>query len=583
MRPPSLQNFYLEKPAILLITLTIISVFIWINRGDFYTKGEPREASVAVSMIEKNQWILPEVYTDEISYKPPLMHWLIAVFSLPEGNVTPFSSRFPSALAFGGLIICSFLFFGRDLRMQESFLASIILLTVFELHRSAMTARVDMLLTLFIFWALTRLFRWEEDRKLTGFPWLIPLIMSLAVLTKGPIGIVLPMLVFGIYLLFLRYNIWKIAAKLIPLALLALVLPSIWYLFAYLQGGKEFLNLVLAENFGRFFDTDNFNIQYNLGHEKGLWYNLAMLASGFIPWTLLLFISLFGLSYKRFSGIRSLWNGFIQMEKTKLFSALAAIIIFLFYSIPLSKRSVYLMPTYPFIAIFIAQYILYLTEYKTKIIRIFAVIVGSIACIIGLIVLLTITTHLINLADIISNITNNFDWSMQFSKIWQSSHFSRLISIILLIILIYAIYILFNSFHKKLYLKTLYAIFGVYLSILLVMDGLFSPAYKNAISVRPIAKDIAVHYPITNDNLFVMNNLLEYSNMYGLNFYLHNYFQNFEKELPHKGYFLTGVNSFEKVLQKYKTSYDFNLLKEYSNYSRDGERIIQLYFFKKKM
>jgi 4-amino-4-deoxy-L-arabinose transferase-like glycosyltransferase len=582
MRPPSLQNFYLEKPAMLLLVITVLSVSIWIGRGDFYTKGEPREASVALSMIEKNQWILPKVYADEISYKPPLAHWLTAIFSLPEGEVTPFSSRLPSALAFAGLIFCSFIFFGRNLRLQESFLASMILLTVFELHRASMTARVDMLLTFLIVWALTRLFRWEEKKKLKGFPLLIPLIMSLAVLTKGPVGIVLPLLVFGIYLLFLRYNFWRIILKLIPLALLSSILPLIWYVLAYQQGGKEFLDLVLAENFYRFFGINNINIQYDLGHEKGLLYNLGMLAAGFIPWTLLLIISLFGLSYKRFPGIRTLWSRFTQMEKTKLFSAVAVVVIFLFYSLPASKRSVYLMPAYPFIAIFIAKYILYLTEYKTIIIRIFSLFIVFLAFLIGLIVLLTVTTNLINPENLISNMANNSDWVAQFSAIWQSAHFSKILSVFLLIILTYSIYVLFKSLQKKFNLKTLYAIFGVYLSSLLIMDGLFLPAYKDSISAQPIAKRLKEHYLITNDNLFVMNNLLEYNNMYGLNFYLHNSFRNFEKESPVEGYFLTGNKSFETALQKYETYYNFNFLEEFPNYSRDGERIIQIYSFKKK-
>ena len=582
MRHPSLQNFYLEKPAVLLLAVTIISVFLWIGCGEFYTKGDPREASVAVSMIEKNQWILPNVYADEFAYKPPLMHWLIAVFSLPAGEVTPFSSRLPSALAFLGLIICTFWFFGRNLRMQEAFLAALIMLTTFELHRSAMSARVDMLLTFLVAWALFQLFRWEEQKKLNGFPWVIPIIMSLAVLTKGPVGIVLPLLIFGIYLLILRYNFWKIARKLIPLALVAMILPLIWYAFAYQKSGKEFLDLVWAENFGRFLGIKDLNIQYDLGHEAGWWYNGVMLAAGFIPWTLLLIISLFGLSYKRLSGIRSFRNSFIHIEKIKLFSVLAAVVIFLFYSILISKRSVYLMPAYPFISIFIAQFVLYLTEYKPKIVRVFAVIIGIIACIVGLILLLNGIIG-INPATLIAGIAKNAAWNVQLSALWQSFHFSVFISGVLFILLFFSIYILFKSFRKKLYLKTLYAVIGVYLGIFLVMDGVFFPAYKDAISVRPIAQKLTTHYPISDNNLFVMNNLLEYNNMYGLNFYMHNCFRNFEKESPDEGYFLTGSNDFKKVLQKYSASYNFNFLEEFTNYARDGERTIQLYFFRKKI
>lgn len=583
MRPPTLQYFYLEKPMLLLIAITLISVFLWIGHGDFYTKGEPREAAVAVSMIEKNQWILPEVYADEIAYKPPLMHWLTAVFSLPQGKVTPFSSRLPSALAFLGLVICTFLFFGKNLRMQEAFLSALILLTAFELHRSAMTARVDMMLTFLIVWALTRLFRWEERKKLNGFPLLIPLILGLAALTKGPVGIVLPLLVFGIYLLFLRYHFWKIAVKFIPLTLAAFVLPLLWYLLAYQQGGKEFLDLVWAENFGRFFGMENLKIQYDLGHREGWWYNLITLAAGFVPWTILLFISLFGLSYsKKFQGIKSLWNLFVHQDKINLFSAIAAIAIILFYSIPVSKRSVYLMPAYPFISIFIARFVLYLTEYKPKISRFFTLFIGAIAGTIALIVFLTVLTHGVEPVKIVQFFTKDTALSAQIDAIWQSFPLPYFVYYILLMLLVYAIYVLFKSLRKKNRLKSLYATIGIYLSLFLLMDSLFFPAYKNAISVKPIAKSIKNRYPINKDNLFVMNNLSGYTNMYGINFYLHNRFRNFEKEQAEKGYFLTGDRSFEIVLQNYGKNYRFELLESFPNQSRDGDWIIRLYFFQKK-
>ena len=240
------------------------------------------------------------------------------------------------------------------------------------------------------------------------------------------------------------------------------------------------------------------------------------------------------------------------------------------------------MPAYPFIAVFVAQYILYLTEYKVKINRIFAFIVGIVACIVALVVLLTVTTHWVNPAELVSSYAKNAAWAAHLPEIWQSARFSLFLSIVLLILLIYSIYVLFKSFRKKLYLKTLYAVFSVYLCLLLVMDGVIFPAYKDAISNRPVAKSIKAHYPITDSNLFVMNNLLEYSNMYGLNFYLHNHFRNFEKEMPVEGYFITGNESFEKVLKKYDAAYQFDLLEKYPNYNRDGEQIIQLYYFKKK-
>ncbi|MDR3218793.1 MAG: glycosyltransferase family 39 protein [Dysgonamonadaceae bacterium] len=568
----------------LLILMLFISVIFWIGKGDFYTKGEPREASVAVSMLEEGQWILPEVYADEIAYKPPLTHWLTAVFSLPQGKVTPFSSRLPSALAFAGLIVFSFIFFGKNLKFQDAFLAALIMLTSFELHRGAMTARVDMLLAFLIVLALTRLFRWEERKQLNGFPFVIPIIMGMAALTKGPVGIILPLLVFGIYLLFLKYNFWKIAGKLLLMALLSMILPLVWYLLAYQTGGKEFLDIVWAENFGRFLSSENLNIQYNLGHEEAWWYNILTLLGGFLPWTILLFISLFGFRYAlKIPGFKQIRDTFVKQEKIKLFSAVAAIVIILFYCIPSGKRSVYLMPAYPFISVFIAQYVLYLTEYKVNISRIFSWVIGVIACLTGLIVFLTITTHIVEPMRIVQHFVKHQRTMNDIAAAFQATSAPKVLYDILLCVLLYAIYILFKYLWKKNNLKTLYATVGVYLALLLVLDGIFLPSFKDGVSVKPFAKSLLTNYPIREDNLFVMNNLLEYSNMYGLNFYLHNHFQNFEKELPSEGYFLVGEGSFTKVLEKYGKDYQFDLLEAYQNKNRDGERVIQLYFFALKL
>lgn len=114
-------------------------------------------------------------------------------------------------------------------------------------------------------------------------------------------------------------------------------------------GSDTFLNVMLAENFGRFFHLSTPDIHYNLGHENGVWYNFMTLAAGFVPWTIFFFFSLFGLKlHKPEKSVKeilaSTWNNIRSMEKEKLFSLVALVCIIFFYSIPSSKRSVYLMP-----------------------------------------------------------------------------------------------------------------------------------------------------------------------------------------------------------------------------------------------
>ncbi len=583
MRTRTLQYLYLQRPLISLILITVLSVVCWIGMGDFYTKGEPREASVALSMIKDNNWVLPQAYADEPAYKPPLTHWLMATFSLPQGEVTPFTSRLPSALAFLGVIIVSFFLFGRKLKSSESFLACIILLTSFELHRAAMTSRVDMLLTFFILTSLLCLYKWEVREKVTGLPPIIPILLGLAALTKGPVGIILPLLVFGAYLLVLKYNFWKIAGKLTLVAICAMILPGIWYFFAYKSGGQPFLDLVWAENFGRFLGSSNLDISYDLGHKEPVWYNFITLLSGFIPWTIFLLISLFAIKYSfKIPGFKTIREKILSMEKVKIFSLVAAVVIILFYCIPTSKRSVYLMPAYPFIALFIAQFVLYMVEYRPVVNRIFSIFISTIGIIVVLFCLGTVVTHFVNPVELVSNFTSHQKTLGDVASIWSSLNQPKILYLTLICSLILALYVVFYQLRKKNNVKLLYAAIGVYFTIFLIADGIFLPAYKDGISVKPFAEKLKLENDLNAHPIYVMNNLLEYNNMYGLNFYLGNNFRNFEKEKPTEGYFLIGKDGFQKVLAKYGTEYKFELIDQYNNRARDGEKVILFYRFEGK-
>jgi len=420
---------------------------------------------------------------------------------------------------------------------------------------------------------LIRLFKWEDQHSLKGFPWITIFILSGAILVKGPVGAVLPLLVFGVYLLFLRYNLWKIAGKCLVVLLAALILPAIWYYFAWQKGGDAFLDLVWAENFGRFFGG-SVNIDYDLGHREAFWFNFMTLSVGFIPWTLLLLFSLFGLKYSlKMPKLQTVWNKVLALPKIQLFSLIAIIVIFIFYSIPVSKRSVYLMPCYPFIALFLAQYILYLCEYKNKVVRVFSMVITVLGSIVALLCLSSVITHIISPEQWFSG----EKIKMQVAGIWGALNNHIALYILLTIILLITLCISFVQIRKKNNLKILYATIAVYIAIFLVMDGIFFPAYKNSISNKPIAKELRNTYPDLNGNVYAMSNLKEYANMYGLNFYLHNAFQNFETVQPEHGYLVIGKKDSEKALTRYDGQYDFELLKTIDNKCRDGERVILLF------
>ena len=87
------------KPIYGLIAISVLTIIPFLGITDFYTKGEPREAIVALTMIESGNWILPTIGGIDLAYKPPLFHWSIALLSQIFGDISEFASRLPSALS----------------------------------------------------------------------------------------------------------------------------------------------------------------------------------------------------------------------------------------------------------------------------------------------------------------------------------------------------------------------------------------------------------------------------------------------------------------------------------------------------
>ncbi len=77
-----------RKIAFWFIALLSVLVLVpFLGETIFYSKGEPREAIVAYTMLESGNWILPMNYGVEIAYKPPFLYWTIAVISSVLGGV----------------------------------------------------------------------------------------------------------------------------------------------------------------------------------------------------------------------------------------------------------------------------------------------------------------------------------------------------------------------------------------------------------------------------------------------------------------------------------------------------------------
>lgn len=338
----------IQAPALLLLALLILTFIPYLGETLFNTKGEPREAVVAMSMLQSGDWILPVSNGGDIPYKPPMLAWVIACFGwLNGGVVTEFLSRLPSAIAAIVMIMWGFIIAKKNSSTRDAFYMAIVTATAFEVHRAATNCRVDMLLTMFIVCGMYALYT-VFTKKGRLFSWTGVILFSGAVLTKGPVGVVLPLLIMWAFALFSGEKWWKATLECIAVAVLSLILPSLWYYAAYIRGGDGFLSLVMEENFGRMTGTMSYE-----SHVNPWWYNIVTIVAGMLPYTLMILLAGIPLFVRRDKEIR-LTERLRRVRKNPwcLFMTLSAAIVFLFYCIPASKRSVYLLPMYPMLAWF---------------------------------------------------------------------------------------------------------------------------------------------------------------------------------------------------------------------------------------
>lgn len=563
-----------DSYAWVLAILCIISLFLFIGEAFFNTRGEPREAVVALSMLQEKNWILPVNNGVELAFKPPLFHWMIAAISFVTGVVTEYTSRMPSALALAVMVLAGYGFYARRRGAEVAFLMGLITLTNFEVHRAGTNCRVDMLLSALMVLALYLLYEWGEKR-LKGIPWLGILCLSGAFLTKGPVGMLLPCLVVAVFLWIRGMNFWRIFFSFFGIVLLSCVLPMCWYVAAYQQGGDRFLQLVLEENVLRLLGKMSYE-----SHVNPLYYNFVTVISGYVPYTLLILVSLFFLKYKRIQSLpREWWTRFKtyirNMDDARLFSLLSIVIIFVFYCIPKSKRSVYLLPVYPFIAYFLAEYMIYLVRNHRRVIVAF----GNIMC--GLSVLLFLVFVAVRCGIVPDSIFSGKHAAENVAFMHALEQVPIGWKWIVLLLPLLAVGLFFIIKGKERNTSLLYGMVGIVFTIFFALDGFYQPTVLNVKSDKPIAEQIKKIVPqgqiySYRTDVYVANR----THPFTINFYLGDRIVPFDVFLPDAGFLVVGQSDVEAFKETYPT-YEIKHLYDSRHRSCDDHKIIQLYQFRK--
>ncbi len=532
------RNFWI---VVAVVALTLLP---WLGETVFNTKGEPREAIVAYTMLQSGDWILPVSYGGDLPYKPPFLAWCIATVSwLFGGEVTHYTSRLPSALGCMALIISTMVFLRRYGRSQKvAILAAMLTMTAFEVYRAGTTCRVDMLLTCFTVTSIYSLYAYFQGGR-KRWLWIGIALISCGVLCKGPVGAVLPCLVIGLDRWLSGQKFLRVLGSMTVVFLVSLIVPLWWYIAACQRGGEEFLQLVMEENVGRFTGTMSYD-----SHVHPWWYNFVLVVSGWLPYTLLLLLTLFSFRIKglkrnnvitllREAKWRENWRRAHPLTRLCLVATLA---IFIFYCIPSSKRGVYLLPLYPFLAYFIAIYLRRMTKQGPKMVKLYGWIIAVLALVVP-----------------IGFILIKHGW-IPSGKALEGvvGSASSILGAVAVVISFNMAILAISTFCKDNATKSLVMTVGCTITIYWALAGCYQPAVLNSRSDAVIADRLAQMYPreqlytITGDRL---------SRFYSVNYYLGDKLLRFESEQPDSGLVLVPYKRSEQFLAPYDSLYTFDI------------------------
>ena len=312
---------------IFVILVSIILFFNSLGAIALWDPDEPRQAIMAREMIERNDYIHPYLNGRPYLEKPPLYPWLIIITSKITGKLDEFSSRLPAAISATLLVLITYLLGNMLVNPGAGILSALMLATNYQFLSNARESVMDMNFAFFI--GLTIFLNYLCMLK--GRRWLFVLSFVpsvLAVLSKGPAGLVIPAIITFICLI-IRKDLKKFFIPFVAGCLVSLALSSIWFILAGEEYIKEF---IFRQNITRY--TNAFD------HIESLFYYFHKLFVNFLPWSLLLPFAIYHAFKKR------IWLPLIWF-----------IFTFLFFELSKSKRAIYLLSCYPACALLCGIYI----------------------------------------------------------------------------------------------------------------------------------------------------------------------------------------------------------------------------------
>ncbi len=330
---------------ILLLTLLLSMVFGFaLGRRALWYPDEGRYVEIPREMVQSGDYVTPRLNDVKYFEKPVLFYWLeagaIKVFGLQEWAMRLWSVLFA---IMGCLAVYAA---GRKLYDRRTgMLATTVLATTPLYYFLGRTVTLDMALSSLLTLALLAFLLGTREPMgpvRRNFFWAFYALAALATLTKGLIGIVIPAMVIGTWILIL--NEWRL--------LKSIYLPSGLLLFLIIAAPWHVAAARANPEFAQFYFIHEHILRYlTKMHDRYQppWFFIPVLIAGFYPWTAYLAQSLI-------AAWPVSWR-MRQASRETLFLLLWTGLTFAFFSFSDSKLIPYILPVMPPLALLTARYL----------------------------------------------------------------------------------------------------------------------------------------------------------------------------------------------------------------------------------
>ncbi|MBI5701224.1 glycosyltransferase family 39 protein [Candidatus Saganbacteria bacterium] len=271
---------------VIVLVISAVIYFFQLGASSIWDQDEGQMAAASFEMVKSGDYLTPHLNSAVYFHKPPLYAWLTTIAFRIFG-FTEFAVRFWAAI-FGILGVYLTYAFAKTLFNERAGLLSAIIIATSPLYIVlSKMGLVDMVLCFFVTMALLFFYKGYQAPAEKKWFYLMWLAMGMATMTKGPLGILVPLASIIIYLAIDKKFSFLKELAIVKGLLLYLLVASPWFIIETIRHGSYFLKII----FGQFLFTIYMSPLQQ--HPGPVYYYIIVALVGFLPWSGFFFVSLF--------------------------------------------------------------------------------------------------------------------------------------------------------------------------------------------------------------------------------------------------------------------------------------------------